>query len=763
MNGLRFWPLVALGLSLLVAAPAAAQNPFSSCPQDSMRSDDTQIDPIDDPKRPGAMRFTLRGAVHIPCTDAALWADEAIFDTDTRIIRATGNVLFQQAGLHLFAERAEINGHTKVGTFYNASGRARLGDKPEEKSLFGTLEPDVLFEGERIEKAGPSVYRITNGSFTTCMQAEPRWEMSGTNGTITLDRYALLRNVVLRVKSVPLLYLPAIYYPINKEGRATGFLLPSYGASSALGSSISNAFFWAINRSQDATIYHDWYTRSGQGLGTEYRYMMAPGSEGRAKLHVLNAPAVIGGDGTIQREARRSYRIDGAAAHALPRGFRLIGEANFFSDAAAQQLHQDVDVFSRRERFFKGSLTGSLGRYRIHAVFEERDFFSGTSQAQRSGRAPYGGVTLRDAPIAGSVVYAGAWVEGGRVVRQTNLDDPTTDQTLWRFDAAPSVRLPLSRLSWLSATASASWRITRWLESRDPITAEQRPVGVTRQFLETRANVSGPVLSRVFQTPDNGYAERFKHLIEPSVTLQWTSPFNGLGRIIQNDPADYPVITGETRLNYQLTNNLLARMTNGGAIREILRVAIGQTYYTDARAAAFDFNYQSSGREGVVQTGTFSPIRIDVTARPVDRASGTFVMEIDSSAYAVRTMSASGNLHATHIQLNAGWTKRGFIPGVPGFDNPDFASQSLNTGTSLRTRDNRAGGSYHTNYDVRRRALLQQRVVAYYNSQCCGIAFDWQSYGLPLLGIPVDRRWGVSFTLAGIGSFSNPLGSFGGR
>jgi hypothetical protein len=60
-------------------------------------------------------------------------------------------------------------------------------------------------------------------------------------------------------------------------------------------------------------------------------------------------------------------------------------------------------------------------------------------------------------------------------------------------------------------------------------------------------------------------------------------------------------------------------------------------------------------------------------------------------------------------------------------------------------------------------AFLQQRIVAYLNSQCCGVSFDWQSISLPLLGIPSDRRFGVSFTLAGIGSFSNPMGSFGGR
>ena len=66
--------------------------------------------------------------------------------------------------------------------------------------------------------------------------------------------------------------------------------------------------------------------------------------------------------------------------------------------------------------------------------------------------------------------------------------------------------------------------------------------------------------------------------------------------------------------------------------------------------------------------------------------------------------------------------------------------------------------------DVANRGFVQQRIVAYYNSQCCGVSFDWQSISTPLYRRhPSDRRFGVSFTLAGIGSFSNPLGSFGGR
>ena len=41
---------------------------------------------------------------------------------------------------------------------------------------------------------------------------------------------------------------------------------------------------------------------------------------------------------------------------------------------------------------------------------------------------------------------------------------------------------------------------------------------------------------------------------------------------------------------------------------------------------------------------------------------------------------------------------------------------------------------------------------------------EFQSYNFAGsgLGVPKDRRFNISFTLAGIGSFSNFLGAFGG-
>ena len=101
----------------------------------------------------------------------------------------------------------------------------------------------------------------------------------------------MLTNTILRVKGVPVMYLPIFYYPIQEDDRATGFLLPIYGTSTVRGQSISNAFFWAINRSQDATFVHDWYSKTGQGFGGEYRYELGGGNRGNAAVNLLNEHA----------------------------------------------------------------------------------------------------------------------------------------------------------------------------------------------------------------------------------------------------------------------------------------------------------------------------------------------------------------------------------------------------------------------------------------------------------------------------------------
>jgi LPS-assembly protein len=750
----------------LIVAPRAAQaqdNPFSSCPasdSSAMRYLGLTTEPV--PDRPDALRFRASGNVVIPCGDMTLFADEVVYDRTTDILEAFGHVNLQEKDLQIYGDHAVFNRVTRLGTFDNANGFAQLGEKPDQKSLFGTLEPDVYFWGDKIAKIGPKSYQLTDGGFTTCVQPSRRWEMTSAKGTVTLDKSVVMRNVVLKVKDVPFLYLPAIYYPINKEGRSTGFLLPQYSSSSVFGQSLSNAFFWAISRNQDATFYHDYHSKTGQGLGTEYRYVGDVGSRGNVLFNVLNEHAETQGSSAPTRTSR-SYILNGDMNQALPHAFRTYGTARYSNNISLQQAYQDINIYSQRSSSLAMSVSGNVGAYRLSGTVDRNDYFEGNNPGARPGRAPSVDIAMSDRPIGKTKIYFGASGNASYFVRQDDLKDPTTNRSLWRFDGGPSVRAPLSSLPYLSATGSASWRLTRWLETKDPVSGANLPVPLTRQLLTTSANVVGPTFARIFDTPNNGYAERFKHLIEPSFTISWLSPFDQTDRVVQTDYTDSQV-GGTTNIRYGLSNRFLARRTTKGAapnappvVREFLSVDLTQSYYTDARAQIADPNNLTTNT-----ASKFSAVQMRATSRPTDLASMQFNMDIDPKYKEIRTINASGALESVHTRVSAGWTKKFVVPGLAGYDESS-ATHYLNASTTIKTRTNNVGGTYDFYLDVRNGTFLQQRIMAYYNSQCCGISVDWQNYQTPNLSVPANRTFAVSFTLAGIGSFANPLGSFGAR
>ena len=105
------------------------------------------------------------------------------------------------------------------------------------------------------------------------------------------------------------------------------------------------------------------------------------------------------------------------------------------------------------------------------------------------------------------------------------------------------------------------------------------------------------------------------------------------------------------------------------------------------------------------------------------------------------------------------WSKRYLIPGLSGFDIPQFLDNSINSSVTAHTIDNHFGGTFSFNYDVLNKNLVQEQFSGFYNSQCCGVAFQYQTYNYggalaSIIGIPADHRFFLSFTLAGLGNFS---------
>ena len=182
------------------------------------------------------------------------------------------------------------------------------------------------------------------------MQPTPRWEIVSGSATINLDDYAMLRNAVMRVKDVPVFYLPVLYYPIQSDDRATGFLLPTYGTSTYRGQSLSNAFFWAINRSQDPTLST---TGSRERTGRRRRVSLHGVRRVGGQLPGLLAERE---DATIDTRTGRSNSA-GAAATEFSGGVRsrcrpacaVARGVDYFSDVTTQQLY-NTNIYEASRR-----------------------------------------------------------------------------------------------------------------------------------------------------------------------------------------------------------------------------------------------------------------------------------------------------------------------------------------------------------------------------------------------------------------------------
>jgi len=700
-----------------------------------------------------------------------LLADRVDYFTDTKRLLAEGNVVFAQSDQRITADRAEFDVEASTGTFYNASGSVTIGAR-KPASMFGTQEPDVMFHGEMIEKIGPRRYRITRGAFTTCVQPTPRWEVSAGTVVLNVDEYAVLRNALLKVKNVPVLYLPIFYYPINREDRATGFLIPQYGVSTIRGHTIGNAFFWAINRSQDATFNFDMFSRTGRGTGGQYRYVAGPRSEGNVGLYLLDEHAATYQDvagTTTATPARRSYEIQGAATHDLGAGLRARGRVDYFSDITVQQTyHTNIYEASRRSRAFAGSLTGNWGVYAVTGAYERSETFFGTTSSTLNGGAPQVSFSRAKRPIGRSPVYFSIGGDYDHLLRERRSGSGSADQGLDRFDLYPQIRVPFTRWPFLTINSTLTWRYTLWSESLDE-NRQQIQESISRRYFDVRSEIVGPVFSRIFNTPDNGYADRFKHTIEPFFGLERVSAIDQFDRIVRLDRVD-SVVGRSTEYNYGVRNRLYARRQEGGSerpnAREIAQFSLSQSYYTDAEASKYDEYYRTSFNDTLLPSH-FSPVSIVAEVAPTRESSAGFRAEYDTQFMAFRSMGAEATIVLQdRLQSTVGWSQRRFIEELRGFNDPDNLDHFLSQSTLIRTRDNRFGGLYTFNYDVRLGSFLQQRILGYYNAQCCGFTVEYQTYDLSRLGsrapVTQDRRFNFSFTLAGIGSFSNFFGALGG-
>ena len=761
--------LVAAAIAALAPAVARAQAPAAPA---TPAASDIRIGSAGRQERLGPHHTRWSGAAEIELQSQGVRFSADVIDyyDDQNRLVAVGNVVFVTASSRISADRAEFDTKSRTGTFFTAFGSASVSEKVD-RSFFGTQEPDAFFYGETIEKIGPDKYRVRKGAFTTCVQPTPRWEVAANSVTLTLDKRAVLKNAVLKVKDVPLFYVPAMYYPINKEDRSTGFLLPVYGTSTLRGTSFSNAFFWAINRSQDLTLMHDWFTRTGQGYGSEYRYVASSGSNGEFRVYRLTEHAATFEQNGITRTnpARESFEIRTNLVQALFGDFRARGSIDYFSDVTAQQQYQmDLYNSSLRTRNYQGNISGSLGKGNsISGTYGINEIFYGDTDSQTIGGRPRIQYTRALTKLGPLPLYATAGAEYVNLVRFNSANGTKFgDQSLTRINASPTLQFPLTRWPFMSVRSSITWHNTWWNES---LVSGQGQVNepVFRQYFDMRASATGPILTKVWNTPNAGYAERFKHVVEPEFIIQRTTMFEDYDNIVKIEGGDY-TIGGTTRITYGVTNRFMARRRAGDdgspapRVREFLNVQLQQSYYSNAQASIYDGSY--SGGFSNKPPSNFSPIALTVRANPTNAVGASLRLEYNQEFGEFETIQANGTVNAgTWLTTTGGWSQRKYVESIldPIARPPN---NFLSSRTNVNAFQGRVGGAYHFDLNISDMTLVQQRIGFFYNAQCCGVGVEYQAYNYPNVSrfiVSQDKRFNLSFTLAGVGSFSNILGAFG--
>ncbi len=751
--------LLSCAVWLLVPGAVRAQN--ASVPQDV-----TQLSTLLEQQTSWKFECSgnhciLNGDVELPLPggQGKFFADQIELFGDKDLLVASGNVVFANTEGRLAAERAEFDLKKKTGTFYTASGTMPLGTAADPQQ-FGNQAADVYFWGEVIERLGDQKYKVTHGGFTTCVQPTPRWELFTGSVVLNLNDYAVAKNTVLRVKGVPVIYMPWVYYPIQDDDRATGFLLPTYGTSTLRGQAISNAFFWAMGRSQDATFFHDWFTRAGQGFGTEYRYVAAAQSFGNIKVYRIdqNEHEYTDNGVTSTLPATKSLELSGNMNHLVSRNIRARARLEYFSDVTTQQLYyQDLYKATRNNRLIEGGLTAAFGPTSTSLLYQRSEYFNDAESSTLYGSTPRVTTTVAPQRIFGSPVYASLNTEYSYLPSRSISDGVvTSDNSHGRFDMTPTLRAPLSRLTFLSVNTSVNYRATYYSRSAGP-TGGTVSDPYFRQYSSMHTDIVGPVFTRIWDRPTSVFAERLKHVIEPAFSVDMTSRIADFAKTpVVSDVSEF-VVGSAAQLTYGLTNRFFAKgKTVGdrrGQTREFITVGIQQTAYTNPQSAQYDSAYQSAF--GYPFPRDRSPVALTGRVSPTSLLDGNLRAEYDTYGLGLQLLSAGGGINSRRASFNANYSWR-------DLNDSNFMSAS----TTMRWLDGRANGTYSLSWDIGRSYVVSQSIVGSYLAQCCGLQLEFQKFNYPeSSGIPIasDTRFNFGFVLAGLGTFSNFFGAFGGQ
>jgi LPS-assembly protein len=185
--------------------------------------------------------------------DDVVFADHVIYDRAIKVVTATGNVRIF-SGKHVYrGDSITYNFDTKAIT---------------SSSFFGQEYPKFI-QGKQVTTPEFSHYRLTNASFTTNNRQNPSFHLEATTVEYRPNDEVVLKNVLLYIGNVPVLYFPIFVQSLTDSRPAYQFEL---GNSGRFGAFIDNRYNWESGGNLLGTVEFDARSKRGFAGGVDVQY-----------------------------------------------------------------------------------------------------------------------------------------------------------------------------------------------------------------------------------------------------------------------------------------------------------------------------------------------------------------------------------------------------------------------------------------------------------------------------------------------------------
>ena len=508
-----------------------------------------------------------------------LWADEATYDSDSGEVEAEGHVLLEggQEDAYIQSSRAKYNVQTNTGRFYHVVGT--IGAKTHGGARLLTTTNPFAFTGKVVDKTGDSKYVVHHGTLTSCELPHPKWQFNSPHSVINLDGNAHIFVPTFRVYGIPIFFLPYATHPVQRQARQSGLLMPTFGTSNVKGTILGDSFYWAINRSMDATMGAEVFTNRGWAEHGEFRAV--PSANSYTYLSYFGVED-RGNPVTKQKQGGREVRF--TASDGKLAGFRGVTSIDYLSSFVFRVVWGQIFSAVYSEVISQGFLSKSSRGYSYNLWLQHYQNFLGFAQNQviTINHLPSLEFSTVDRELGHSGFYWNLDAAAEGLSRsQPPLGSGTvsfsTAPLVGRLDATPNLSLPLRFHGW-SLRPEIGVRDTFYTQQIAggtrlpckplcqvgqnptplPYVATDNPIN--REAVEGSAELRPPTLEKVFEK--KVFGNQLKHVFEPSVVYRRVTGVDNFSSIPRFDWRD--VLSNTNEVEYGFVNRLYAKKVDVG-------------------------------------------------------------------------------------------------------------------------------------------------------------------------------------------------------